>query len=85
MLSVACGLCFSNNASIVGGGMQSYNSQGNGSSFSSPPLLTHEQKPAVRGGFASLRDEPVTQRARVLYDYEASSAGEISLTAEQVI
>lgn len=46
--------------------------------------MSHDLKPA-NGGFASLRDEPITQRARVLYDYDASRTDELSLSADEVM
>lgn len=82
----------SNNATIIGGGglpaaSKPRNQTTGGSAFSSSSFATaqsHDLKPA-NGGFASLRDEPITQRARVLYDYEASLSDELSLTADEVI
>ncbi|XP_067951726.1 endophilin-B1-like isoform X2 [Watersipora subatra] len=71
----------SNNASIVGGGTGPRET----STFASPALLTHTKPTPAKGGFASLRDEPVTQRAKVLYDYEASKSEELSLSADQII
>lgn len=70
----------SNNATIIGGG-GGYQQPSTKSSFAT--TMSHDLKPA-NGGFASLRDEPITQRARVLYDYEPSRSDELSLNADEV-
>ena len=73
----------SNNATIVAGSGGGYHHQASSnSSFAN--TMSHDLKPA-NGGFASLRDEPITQRARVLYDYDASRTDELSLSADEVM
>lgn len=70
---------FSASSTVIGGGINTTNTS---SSFA-PSSFTTEVKPS-KGGFASLCDEPPAQRARVLYDYEASSTKELNLTADEV-
>jgi len=79
----------SNNAKIVGGGASGFSqSAGSTAMYAAGSAYlnnSYDHKVPGKGGFASLCNEPVTQRAKVLYDYEANSAGELSLTADEVI
>lgn len=47
-------------------------------------MTSRDHRPGT-GGFSSLCDEPASQKARVLYDYEGGSSGEINLVADEVI